>query len=525
MRRNYKKPRKQRYNEKSKRSSSQTRKRRPPKKNNRFFIGRISFLIVFIIGVIYIMKMVIDTSQKPVISYQTVQRGVIDNSDVFEGLIVRDEDVILNTKEGNMHLLAAEGDKVRKNGQVYQILEGGQTLALEEDMQDVEASIEKVQIKRQDMSYYQNEIKAINNNIDTYVETYHIQSKPGTLEGAHELKHQLEFELTKRKNIHMKDDTMALNSLKDQKEDLSSQLRGSEKVYRAQDSGTISYHIDGFEKSFTIDNLNLISEKDIVQKYTTVSTNASQIIGKDDPAYRIVLDNNWKMVCFVSEAWAEKFQVGDKHDFILLDDGDTPFTLRVEEKTPGPEYHKVVFSSREQLDLFLNKRTVSFKSLEYQYEGLKIPMSAIVERNLIKIPTEYLVSSDEGSGVMVTSQESDENTFLRLNIQYEDDDGFTHILQNIGEKGNLKLKDTIIHPVKTEKKHIVSQVSSTKGVYVINGRITKFKPVTILAGNDEYGIVKQNSMNGLKQFDQIVTNPKNIQEEQLLRNMDVQNIK
>lgn len=536
MKRNYKKTRKSSsYNRLKDRSSTDIarrrkptqsrRRRKPTKKRNRFFMGRIWFLAVFIIGVIYLIGIVIDTSQKPVISYQMVQRGIIDNSDVFEGLVVRDEDVISNSKEGNMHLLAAEGERVRKNGQVYQILDASQSLALEEDIQDIKSSIEKVQVKRQDMSYYQNEIKEINNNIDTYVEAYHVQSKPGQLDEVHELKRQLEYELTKRQKVHMKDSTMALNSLKDQKEDLSSKLRSNEKVYKAQESGIISYQIDGFEKSFTPNNIDQISEKDINEKYTTMSTNSSQMIGKNEPAYRIVKDNKWKMVSFVPESWAEKFQVGGKYDFVLLENGNEKFSLKVEENTLEGDLCRLVFSSREQLGLFLNKRTVSFKSLEYQHEGLKIPTSAIVERNLIKIPTEYIIDSDEGKGVMVTSEESGGTTFLTLNIQYEDGDGFTHVFQNIGEKGHLKLGDTMIHPVNTATTYTVSQVSTTQGVYVINGRITKFKPVSIIAENDAYGIAKQNSIGGLKQFDQIVTNPKNIREEQLLRNMDVQNIK
>lgn len=509
----------------TKRSSVTTRpKKRVKKKKAKFFVGRLMFLIGFIIGVIYLISIVLDTTQKPVISYQTVQTGFIDNSDVFNGLIIRDEKVVTNKDEGNMYLIAGEGDKVKKNGQIYQILDASQTSLLQQNIQSVESDIEKVQAKRQGISYYQNEIKAINHTINNNIEIYYMQSEPGNLLGTHELKKQLEYEIVKRKNIHMQDNAESLTELKEQKEVLATQLSGSEKIYKAVEPGIISYYVDGFEDKFTLDKLSNITEEDVKQKYSIKSTTGNQIIGANEPAYRMIKSNNWKIVCFMPESWAERFKPGQKHDFVLTEDSNVEFTLKVEENIPQEKNHKVIFASNEQLDIFANTRTASFKSLQYKYEGLKIPRSATTERNLIKIPAEYIISSEDGKGVMKSSGDG-ENTFQGLNIQYEDDQGYAHILQNVGRKEGLKLGDVITHPSKPKLLHTVTEVSTVKGVYVVNGRITQFKPVNSVAENEDHLIVRSNSVNGLKQFDQIVTNPKNIEEEQLLRNMDVKNNK
>lgn len=526
MKKNYKKKRQPPRNtpQTAKDRVYERRRKQAKRRRIKFLIGRISFLFIFIIGVIYLIGIVIEATQKPVISYQTVQMGIIDNSDVFEGLVVRNETVVGNTKEGNMNLIAAEGDRVRKGGSIYQILDSSQSLELEQSLQSVEADIERVQEKRQDISYFQNEIQEINNNIKDYIEIYHMQSKTGTLEDAHELKRQIEYEIAKRKNVHMKDSAGSLNSLQNQKEGLSSKLNSNAQVYRADQPGIISYHTDGYEDKFTLDNIGTIKEDDINKKYPNISTISGDIIKENDPAYRIVKDNTWKMVSFIPKFWADKFQVGQEHNFILLEDKGSEFSLYVEENIEvNEDLYKIIFSSKDQLDLFLNKRSVSFKSLEYKYNGLKIPTSAISERNLIKIPTEYIINSDEGTGVMRLSDDSSTSAFVNLSIQYEDD-GYTHVLQDLEENQELRLKDTIVEPSKNDK-YQLSEVSTTKGVYVVNGRITKFKPIEILTENEEYCIVKSTSTNGLKQFDQIVTNPKNIREEQLLRNMDVKNAK
>ncbi len=516
MRNNYKQNQK---------TGGRTTRIKAKKKKTKFFIGRIFFLISFIVGVIYLISIVLKTSQKPVISYQMVQRGIIDNSDVFDGLIVRNEKVVLNPKEGNMYLIASEGERVRKNGQVYQILDSSEATILEKNIQDLESDMEKIQGKRQDISYYQNEIRAISNNINNNIEIYYMQSEPGKLEHTHELKKQLEYEIAKRKKVHMKDSNAALDDLKDQKQDLSLKLSRNEKVYTSLEPGMVSYYTDGFEEVFTIDQLDSISDKDLKKKYTNISTTANQIIGSGEPAYRIIKDNKWYLVCFMPTSWGEKFKVGQKYDFSLIEDSGVEFKLKVEENISQGKQNKIIFSSNEQLELFSNQRTLSFKSLQYMYEGLKIPTSAIAERNLMKIPLDFIISSEGGKGIMKNLGASGESIFVGLDIQYEDNDGYAHILQNFEQKDGLKLGDTIIHPSKTSSTYLVSEVSTVKGVYVVNGRITRFKPISAIAQNQDYLIVKANSINGLKQFDQIVTNPKNIQEEQLLRNMDVKNNK
>lgn len=499
--------------------------RRERKKRKSIYMKRIFFLILFIIGVIYIASIVIQAMQKPVISYQMVQRGMLDNAEILSGLIIRNEQVVMSEETGNMYMLVGESERVKKAGDVYQILDPSQLSVLEQDIQKVESDIERVQSKRQEISYYQNELQEVSNNITNHVEEFYMVNKPGKMSSTHELKKEIEYEINNRKNIHMKDNTATLSSLKSQKSDLSVQIRKSQKTYKAPIAGTVSYYIDGYETDFTVENIDSVTEKDINKKYTYENTAVNEIIQQGEPAYKIIEDEKWYIVCFMPKAWAERFKEGQKYPFITMEESSTELMLKVENNIDEGKKHKIIFSSREQQEVFLDKRTISFKSLQYKYEGLKIPISSIAERTLIKIPSEYIVEHEDGKGVLKKIDESSENLFLNLSIQYADDNGYTYVLQDFSKRGILQLGDNIINPSKNDEIYKVSEVSTISGVYAVNGRITKFKQIQILTQNDEYAIVQSNSINGLKQFDQIVTNPKNIQEEQLLRDMDVQNIK
>ena len=57
----------------------------------------------------------------------------------------------------------------------------------------------------------------------------------------------------------------------------------------------------------------------------------------------------------------------------------------VESLTAGDKQTKVVFSSYEHMEDFMESRTISFSLEGTVTEGLKIPNDAIVEKSLLKI--------------------------------------------------------------------------------------------------------------------------------------------
>lgn len=486
--------------------------------------GRIFFLILFIAGIIYLINIVVQTAQKPIISYQTVQRGILDNAEILTGIIVRNEEIIMSEDSGSIHLITNEGDKVKKSGDVYQLLDPKEVSVISQNIQEVESDIEKVQNKRQEVSYYQNEIQKVNNNISNSIQGFYMLNKDGQMSYTHALKKELEYEITKRKNIHMQDNSSTLNTLKTQRNDLTAQLNKNQKLYASPYSGIVSYYIDGYENKFTVETISDITEKDIEQNYTYQNTTLNETINSNEPVYKIIQDDQWYIVCFMPKDWAEKFQVGSKYAFTLIKENDIELILTVESNAEDGKKHKVVFSSREQLESFLDTRTISFKSLQYKYEGLKIPLSAIIERNLIKIPSKYIIEHDGMQGVLKRTGDSQEGTFFGVDIQFKDDD-YTYIFQDFTKQPTVQLGDSIINPSKGGDIYVVSEVSAIEGVYAVNGRITKFKRISILTHNNEYAIVQSDLLGGLKQFDQIITNPKNVYGEQLLRNMDVINSK
>ena len=77
----------------------------------------------------------------------------------------------------------------------------------------------------------------------------------------------------------------------------------------------------------------------------------------------------------------------------------------------------------------------------------------------------------------------------------------------------LRIGDTILKGTgENAEKYTISEVETDKGVYVVNSSVADFKIIEVIASNSEYSIVKAGSTYGLKVYDNIVSDAKNIQE-------------
>ena len=180
---------------------------------------------------------------------------------------------------------------------------------------------------------------------------------------------------------------------------------------------------------------------------------------------------------------------------------------------------KCVFVSSDKLAAFLGNRHIRFVIGKNKAEGLKIPLKAIVEKNMIPIPTAYIVEEGHQKGVLKRIGESYQ--FAPIQVQYTDET-HTYVIQQLDNAQTIQLGQVIQEPT-TGETHTVSGIETVEGVYVINGSYAKFKKVTIAMTNEEYAILEKGQGTTVKEYDQIISNPQRIREDQLLKYMDIQN--
>ena len=91
---------------------------RKRKRQRRYFVRWLVMVGCIVMFASYGIIKCIDWMRYPSISYQVVQEGVIDNSKEWDGLIIRNEEVVMSPRDGNVHYIIGEGERVAKGGQV-----------------------------------------------------------------------------------------------------------------------------------------------------------------------------------------------------------------------------------------------------------------------------------------------------------------------------------------------------------------------------------------------------------------------
>lgn len=492
------------------------------KKHKRRYRMRIMLTVILVIISVYSGVKLLDFFTYPSVSYETVKVGIIDNSTKSEGIILRDESVYASPLDGNVHYLTNEGEKVKKDGEVCYI---ANDVAMTTELEKVEAiddSIYNIQDKRQNLSSYQTEVNTLNQAISGEMSAFYKERNITNTQSIYLLRNQLDRAIQTRTSLYVNETTDRIDHLQTDRVAAMNDLNGSHEAILSDKAGIVSYQIDGFENSLEIGQLETLTQanyKEIMNKDRNDSNSKSIVQSvKGEPLYKLIRDEKWYIVTYVAIEDGAKYELGKNYDLyfenLIVEKLGFKLTLKQEEEKKV----KLVFETREQINAFLPYRTIDFTIGKQKAEGLKIPLTAIVEKNLLEVPENFVITQSNGQGVLRTIGETTE--FVPVNVQYTEE-GKTYILQELDKLTALTIGQTIQDPV-SKATYMMGEMRTIQGVYAINGRYAKFKKVVIDMKNSESAIVNEEA-SGLKAMDQIISNPKSIKEDQLLKYMNIQN--
>ena len=170
---------------------------------------------------------------------------------------------------------------------------------------------------------------------------------------------------------------------------------------------------------------------------------------------------------------------------------------------------------------FCTDRFLDVELLLEDETGLKIPNSAIVEKEFFIVPKEYVTKGGNSgaSGVLLETYNEDGNAvteFVETTI-YEETDTEYYLDDTVLRSGSYLVKPDSM------EKYAVSRIGSLTGVYNINKGYADFRQITILDQNDEYAIVEPNMKYGLSVYDYIVLNAESVNDNQFINQKTGQN--
>ena len=443
-----------------------TKYRRPLNLN----IGMIIFATIFI----YVVICVITYLRTEHIVGYNVQEGSLTSNSIYKGIALRAEEIVPCTNAGYVNYFTREGERVGVGNLVYTIDETGRL----SDFINANESGEN-SLSDEDLSELRTEITSFTSRFDRKQFT-----------DVYNFKYSVEGTVLKLANYNILENVSALND--------ASNTALINYCY-ASKSGIVTYFVDGYEnlrlEDMTVEYFDL-------KEYEKNHLVNNELLANGDPVYKLSTDEDWSIIIHVEdETLAEQLVEEEYVEVKFLKNQYTSWG-KTEAFTNEAGDTFVELSFTNSMVTFCTDRFIDIELLLEEEKGLKIPNSAIVEKEFFIVPKEYVTKGGNSgnSGVLLETYDEEGNAspeFVETTI-YEETDTEYYLDDSVLHAGSY-----IIKPESTQK-HAVSKTGSLIGVYNINKGYADFKQVSILYQNEEYSIVKSNTAYGLNVYDHIV---------------------
>lgn len=445
-------------------------------------VGMIIFAIIFV----YMAFSVYTYIKKDKVQFYEVVEGNIVNDSQHTGVILRQERVESTDRAGYINYYIREGKRAAVGTRIYSIDETGSMATFMEENPEANVTLTDANltdIKRQ---------------LSAFAAEYDQQS----FSELYDLQYSLEAAVLEYVNFN------SLGNL----DVLMQQTGMTFQQVKAPVSGVVSYAIDGFE-GLTPDQVS----QDTFDRtnYTKAITKAGNLIEQGEPVYKLVTSDDWSIVFPMTDQQREDYSGKDTlHIRFTGKELETDGAFSMITGADGAAYGKLDFT--QYMVQFVSDRYVNFEVDMASTDGLKIPVTAVTEKDFYLVPVSYMMqggdSSNPGFMKEVYTEEGTVPEFVPTTIYYSTEE---YYYIDMSENGEFKAGDYIMKP-DSQERYQIGPSASLQGVYNINKGYAVFKQIEILNSNDEYYTIRKGTDYGLSVYDHIVLNADTVYEGQLI---------
>ena len=436
------------------------------KQKNPISLGIVVLIIIFVYLLITIGMYI----TKPRISVYEVREGSILKDSAYSALAIREEKTIFAKNDGYVNYYLPENSKAKRGNNIY-------TLSEQELVFHNNESQENVELTEEQQYALFLEIQEFNRHYseDRFFDTY--TTKSGIENQLQDIVNQTRMDVIRQE---LKNGTLA-----------------NTKIYRAKDDGIVAYYTDGLEdisiNTVTPEHLN----KHNYEK-KTLKDNAYIAIG--DPLYKLVTSEKWHLFFEITDETYEAIKEKTYVKIRFKKDNQTMWAeLSLKEME---DKHYITLTLDNGMIRYLDERFIDIHLILEDETGLKIPKTAETTKDFYVVPKSYITkggnSNSEGVLRRTTNAEGDIITeFLATDIYYEDEEVVCL------DPNDFSATDILIKP-ESQETFALGEKRELKGVYQVNKGYAVFKQIHILCESDEYYIVEAGNNYGLSNYDHIV---------------------
>ncbi|MCR4850491.1 MAG: hypothetical protein K5870_04445 [Lachnospiraceae bacterium] len=450
------------------------------KKNRGMNFGLVIFLVILLYIVIAVVNYF---SQKHIESYQVLM-GSLSTNNIYKGVALRNELIVRSDKAGYVNYFARESQRVGVGNLVYSLDESNKLASYFAN------NTEGTSLTAKDLGELKTDILSFVNEFD-----------PTHYATVYDFKYSVEGTVLKLSNANILSDIEKINS------------QGALDLVTfnyAPSSGYVIYSTDGYE-DLTLNDMT--AELYDYKNYSKNQLISNELVGEGDPVYKLSTSEDWSIVIKTDPEKADELVKEEYVKVKFLKNQDTSWgKVSVYNNADGDTF--VMLSFTNSMLSFCTDRFIDIELILQEDNGLKVPNSAIVNKEFFIIPKDYITKggNSNNSGVLRQIYLEDGSTsteFVETTIYNETEDEY--YLDDL----SLRMGDIL---VKTDSGSTLtlSKKGSLIGVYNINKGYADFKQINILYSNDEYSIIKPNTIYGLCTYDYIVLDASSVNDDELI---------
>lgn len=454
-------------------------------KNNIVKIKRTFHLnigvVIFSIIIIYVLFNIFFYLTRSHIAKYQVQQGTIATNHVYTGLILRDETVEYAEESGYVDYYAKNLSKVSVRDLLYSIDTVG---SISDEFAAASGSTDMFSEESTD---------ALLEEIDGFLNSYDSNDFGNSYSFLNAMNSQLVYSIN----------SSALAKLTEEVE----QAVNNQTFFKhnAAADGVVVYEMDGFEGKTVED----ILENGIdVSSYEKTYLTSHRQVNMSEPVYKLINSERWEVLLPIEEKLAEELNEKTSVKIRFCKDDFTTTAESSVLKKNGEYYLKL--SLKTAMIRYANERFVDIELVMKETNGLKIPVSAITEKEFFTIPKEYFTEGEEGLLIQKNVDGEEVVTLVTPTIFFENEDYY------YVDADSVASGDVIRKPESNAMYIVGTDTGKLMGVYNVNKGYAVFKQINILYESKEYAIVETKTAYGISLYDHIVLDASKVEENQLV---------
>lgn len=467
-----------------KNNKSKIRKYRKPLNLN---IGMLIFAVILVYVVVCI---VLYFQTGHVVRYE-VKKGSLAMNNLYRGIVVRDETIVNADISGYVNYYANEGERVAAGDLVYIVDETGR---LNEELENM--TLGENTLSDKELLEFRSELVNFSHSFDknNFLPVYD---------------EKVSLNNTVKK--------MASTNMLANVERMQASAGSGNIISRsnARETGIVSYWVDGYE-SLTPDQVteDVYDQTAYLEKKVQLLSNT--LVGKGDPVYKLNTEEEWSLVIPVDSL--EQGEQLEAEQYIkvrfMKNQAESWGKTKLLNNSDGKHYLQLTFTN--SMITFVNDRFLEIELLIHDETGLKIPNSAIVDKEFYLIPEDFVVSEGNNGKGQINRQYVMDNGEVSSKLyeislySYDSKEKVYYVDSSILERENILLREN------SQEIFVVSNTATLTGVYNLNNGYADFRQISIIAQNEEYAIVESNTRYGLNVYDYIALNAQSVQDDQFI---------